>query len=97
MKIKYYKITKFNVVFNLKRMKNFVGTAEKRTARGKNFAREFNVFSCDNKKWEKNQRNKQKVCSTFVSISFFAALVHHWVNKLNGRNKALTSLENVIS
>lgn len=66
MKIKYFKITKFNVVFNLKRIEN-----ESLETPRKVLWMEFNVPSCDNKKWQKEsvkQKRKKKLFSTLSRI-----------------------------
>lgn len=54
---KYYKITKFNVVFNLKR--GWKGVLRMG----------FNVLSCDHKKVGKESVKQGKVCPTFPSTS----------------------------
>lgn len=75
MKIKYNKITKFNVVFNLKKMEKSRVRAERRE---KYFGMEFNVFYCDNKKCGK------RISGNKLKLSFRVTLLFHrtlWVNK----------------
>lgn len=88
MKIKYYKITKFNVVFNLKKMEKVRAGKNGANIEKKYFARNLMCFLVIIKSGKKNQRNKTKFVPHFPlpfrlprPTDSFSTAVHYWVNK----------------